>query len=144
MSTRQDLMTYLKSGFEDITIANGYSFDINKIFEWRDTPLNDGEFDSIIIFDTSEYFSEDTEDDHILDIQIVVVPDPGSDAITNLRSMIEDVLIFFKDNEDYIKANINVEVKFTGSEISIEHTKKKYFEGLMTFEISYHTDRWEI
>jgi hypothetical protein len=135
-------MTKLGVNFNNISIANGYTFDINgKVFEWRDVPLGDSEYDCIIYRDPRDYFFEDTETEHILEIEVVHIPSPGNSSPLTLRNRMNDILKAFQliEEEDDVEG-----AAYIGSDMQVEHDKKKYMGASMLFRIFYMTDRWEI
>jgi len=145
MSTiRQDIIDEIDTLLNAISIANGYSFDVDgKVFEWRDIPISEDDYPCIIFRDVRDYFSEDSESEHVLEIEIAVIPTPGSTSTAALRDMLQDVLTAFSALEE--SSNVDVSgSQYMGSEMEVEHLKKIYAGASMLFNVEYVTDRWEI
>lgn len=145
MSTvNQNIIAKLLINFGNISIANGYSFDINgHVYEWRETPPVDAELPLINIKDPAHRFvdSDENPNENELDIEIDFIAAPGDDSPADVRDKKQDIMNAFKliENESYITG-----AQYIDSELLVDHDKRKYAGSTMRFKIWYATDRWSL
>ncbi len=138
MSARQDIVTVLLGYMNNISIANGYSFDINSnVFEWRTGGLNDTEKPGLVLRDS---FSDTVEGDseHSLNIEIAIYAEGGTSPAT-IRAMMQDVLTAFQQIESSVEG-----AQFVSTEMEVDHQNKKEASAWLNFNVNYYTNRWEI
>ena len=142
MTTRQKIVDKIVGNLKDISIANGYSLDINDhVWEWRDTILSENEIPGIIIRDISDIISDQDEQEHTLIFEIVALASEGNNSTKIIRNLTQDVLTAFSliEKENYICG-----ANYLNSEMEVEQLKKRYAAILMSFSISYFEDIWSI
>lgn len=142
---RQQIIDIYDAKFKAITIANGYSSDLgNNVFEFREAPIADEELPALSYGDTSDDIGDEEVGNHNLDIDVEISA-AGSSSPAAMREMIQDALKAFKTTKDdsVLKALI-VGAAYLGSDMFIEHEKKKYMKARIKFGILYQTDDWEI
>ena len=138
MSVEQDIMTKVISNLNDISVANGYSADIDGVFEWRDSPLSQNYTRSIIVRDISEEILDDGQE-HLLTIEIIGIT-AGDNSPALIRSLKQDILTAF--------ALIKIESYVTGAtylntEKSIEKLDKRIAGIYMSFGVTFYTEIWK-
>ena len=95
MSIEQSICNNLSTALNDISIANGYSFDVGgNVFEWRDTDLKKTEVPGIIWRDHLNEFDPDGEESHKLYFHIIVVAS-GNTSPATIRNMVQDAMTAF-------------------------------------------------
>jgi hypothetical protein len=141
MSMQQTIITALLTNLGNISVANGYSFNISgHVFEWQDTDLAESETDAIEVRDISNYLSEGDEQEHDLTVQITLVC-AGNTSPANLRARIQDVLTAFALVENVSKVT---GARLLGVDVDTEKRKKRIMEAVFRFSITYYTEIWEI
>jgi len=139
MSIRQQIIDKLDTNFNLISIAEGYSFDIDgHVYEWRDLPLKDEELPAIIYRDPFDGTSDEDEQEHELTVEVVLFA-VGTASPTVVRVMIADILTNFKliTQEDFVTG-----ARHINNEMDVEHIKKRYAAAVLTFTINYYTEIW--
>lgn len=141
MSTRQDIVDQIDTNLKAISIANGYSFDINgNVFEWLVTPINESNLPAIIFRDTIDTIDPDDEGEHHLQVEVVLV-DRGNASVSSVRNKMQDILTAFRliGDEDFV-----IGANLIEAELEVDHIKKRYGAAYMLFNIDYETDLWVI
>jgi hypothetical protein len=139
---RQNIIDKIILNLKDISIANGYSLDIDDhVWEWRDTVLSENEVPGIIIRDTSDIIADQDEQEHQLSFEIVALASEGNNSTKKIRNLMQDILTAFGliEKESYVCG-----ANYLNSEMEVEHLKKRYAAALMTFTVSYYEDLWKI
>ena len=147
MSKRQDIIDSLNTLFGNISIANGYTFNIGSdVFEWRTTPLPDSKTKALNFWDDEETCEEEGNLLwHDLHIKVNLLCNEGADKAATLRARMQDVLTAFKGIlEDTDVIDTVKEAYYVGSTMDVEHADKKETAALMEFVIRYITPLWEI
>jgi len=145
MSKRQEIMDLVDAKFKTISIAKGFSSDLgNNVFEFRDSPIADEELPALSYGDISDDINDEETGNHNLNLDVEISA-TGSTSPAAMREMIQDVLTAFapKKADSALRALI-IGAAYLGSDMFIEHEKKKYMKSRITFEISYQTDDWDI
>jgi hypothetical protein len=142
MSTEQSIVTQALSNLGDISIANGYSFDVSgNVFEWQDSPLDDdSQCPGIIFRDVGDDTAEDDDQLHVLNCEILVV-DVGDNSPTSIRAKKQDVLtaMALLEQENYVER-----VEYHGSEKEVERMQKRMAVVTMRFGIAYYALEFQI
>lgn len=140
MTTEETIFNRVKALMQEISIANGYTFDLANVYDSRDIPLKDGEFPVVNIADESNLTDEEDEQLHHLRIAITL-EDVGDDSPATVRGKKQDILNAFQkiEQESYV-----VGAAFLGTESFTETITKKSTACQFLFEIDYYGERWEI
>jgi hypothetical protein len=141
MSVEQDIMTAVMTNMNNISIANGYTFDVgSNVFEWRDSPLNDGEFPAIIVKDVYNEVSEEDEKEHTLTVEIQLV-DSGNSSPASIRAKVQDILTAFYliIDEDFVAS-----ADFRSAEKAVEKADKRYSSAILTFFVYYYSEAFTL
>lgn len=146
MSIRQNIVDAIKTRLADISIANGYSFDMTaaKVTEWRDTPIQeDVDTHGIDIrdFQASRTSQDDDEQQWqlILELEFFEIGD-ASPAL--VRQRVQDITTTLStlDEEDFVQGAYLEDV-----EIDVARLKKRRISAvLITLIVHYYADEWEI
>jgi hypothetical protein len=145
MSTfEQNIMTQIISDLGNISIANGYSFDVgSNVFEWRDSPLvDDSELPGIIVRDPLNAVSDEDDHEHSLTLEVIIV-DAGDGSPASVRQKIQDVIIAVA----LIETDDNVEVEraeFVSAEKEVEKGTKRLTGARLTFNLVYYANSFII
>ena len=143
MSTvNQTIMAKIIANLKLINGTGGYSFNISgKVFDFRDTVVDDAELPVIIVRDPAHRMVDEDENLQELDVEIILIDTPGDTSPATLRDKRQDILNAFKliENETYV-----VGAAYVDSELQVEHAKKKYAGSVMRFTVLYATARWGI
>lgn len=142
MTVEQQIMAKALENFGNISIANGYSFDINgKVAEWRETPLDPkSELPFVILRDYDNLTSEEDEQERLLMLEVVIVAAGGS-APDAVRAMKQDAIkaANLLSGESFVAG-----VYFYRAQSFSEIDNKRLAGVLMDFGVQYFTDYGEI
>ena len=95
MSVEQDIMTQVLANFNNISIANGYSFDINgHVYEWRDSDIPESIIRAIVVRDIHEEIVDQDDQMHRLELEITAFA-YGNTGPALIRAMKQDILTAF-------------------------------------------------
>ena len=141
MSVEATIVAQIKSDMQDITIANGYSFDVTTVDEWRYSDVD--EETELPLIDIKDPLNEPYEGDelqHILTVEVSLVDEAGRTAAQH-RARVEDLItaIGLIENQSYIIGAISL-----GTERDSEKAKKRYFKTMVRYGVLYQVERWEI
>jgi len=139
MSVRQQIIDQLDTNFNLISVAEGYSFDINgHVYEWRDIPLKDEELPAINYRDVFDSIADEDEQEHELTVEVILFA-VGTASPAAVRAMIVDILTNFKliMQENFVSG-----ARHINNEMDVEHIKKRYAAAVLTFTITYYTEIW--
>ena len=146
MSIRQQIVDAIKARLSDISIANGYSFDMTaaKVTEWRDTPIQeDVDTHGIDIRDVQA--SRTSQDDDEQQWQLVTELEffeIGDLSPSQVRQKVQDVTTALStlDGEDFVQGAYLEDV-----EIDVARLKKRRISAvLITMIVHYYAEEWEI
>lgn len=131
-TTEQTIITQLLADLE--SVAPG------KVYEWRDTPLDDGESEVLNVRDHLNETAEDDEKYHILHVTLDYETN-GDSAPTTIRTKAQTIITEF--------AKIEQLEGVTGARlVSIEKEFQKhirrYARLTIETEIYYHKEIWEL
>ena len=140
MTTEEALFNRVLALMQEVTVANGYSFDIRNVYDSRDIPLDESELPMFNVFDESNITDEEDELKRNLRIAINF-EDVGDNSPAVNRSRKQDVLNAFKKIET--EANV-IGASFLGTETDIETKNKKSTAVQFLFNIEYQGERWTI
>lgn len=142
-TTNQTIMAKIIANLKLINGTGGYSFNISgKVFDFRDTVVDDAELPVIIVRDPAHRMIDDDENLQELDVEVVLIDTPGDTSPATLRDKRQDILTAFKLIEN--EKTYVVGAQYVDSELQIEHAKKKYAGSVMRFTVLYATARWSI
>ena len=146
MSIRQQIVDAIKARLSDISIANGYSFDMTaaKVTEWRDTPIQeDVDTHGIDIRDVQA--SRTSQDDDEQQWQLVTELEffeIGDLSPSQVRQKVQDITTALStlDEEDFVQGAYLEDV-----EIDVARLKKRRISAvLITLIVHYYAEEWEI
>ena len=138
--TRSELIQDVKDKLEEISTANGYSFDIGSyVYDWLASPLPVDVSTAIIIHDFSETVTGNNSTNHELKLQIVLVTRSSTDSMDDVRTKMQDVMNALAE----LRSQTLVWT-YDGSEIEVEFVKHKIAFAYIDFTVEYVTDPWVI
>lgn len=146
MSIRQQIVDAIKTRLGDISIANGYSFDMiaAKVTEWRDTPIQeDVDTHGIDIRDIQASRTSQDEDEQqwqlVTELEFFEIGDASPSLV---RQRVQDITTALSslDEEDFVQGAYLEDV-----EIDVARLKKRRITAvLITLIVHYYADEWEI
>jgi hypothetical protein len=145
MTKQQQIMDAIDAVLNNISIANGYSFDISgRVKEW---PVLQSVKDwTISYFDNSSEISEDESNGyfkHLLQLDIVLEGAAGLATLSSLREKMQDVLTALKSLRDDYPEYVD-SVNYIGHEKIVEQEQYRLAGAKMAFNIGYSTDYFKI
>ena len=140
MTKRQQIVDQIVTNLKNISIANGYSTDVN-IYEWRDTILPEEELPALIVRDIEDEAEDEGLISHQLKFEIEGIIQAGEQSVAKARDLLGDVVKNMYQN--YNTGEIK-NVAYTNSEIGIDHQKKITASFIAEFLIWYVSNRGEI
>ncbi len=140
MTKENQIITQVLALLNDITIANGYSFNVTSVVEWRDSDLAESELDAIEVRDVSNMPAEDDEQEHLLTIDITLIS-AGGTSPSDHRERVQDVIAAFSaiEEESFVTG-----AEFLGLERDAEKQKKRFMKTRITMGVIYNAERWNI
>ena len=136
MTTQTQIENAIDTAFKDISIANGYSFDMNsdRVFEHRAAEISKAW--AISHYDTEDEVNNENGIDHALSIEVVLTGKPATPA--ELRDKMQDIItaMFTIESESFIDY-INID----GSNKTFDHEEEKISEATFDFTVYYKCDR---
>lgn len=133
-------MAKIVENFQAISIANGYSFDVDtdRVFDFRAAPVDVTDF-SISVYDYDGEAEDEGSLQHSLNITAQIAGIFSS--IQDMREKMQDIIIAFAliENESYVDG-----AEFLGHEKTFEHENNKVGQGTLSFRVIYKTDFWKI
>jgi len=142
MTKEQDIFNFIFAEMLKISIANGFSFDIDgRVFDWRDSPFKVDELPAINVQDvTNEIVDADTRE-HTLTFSIAI-EDVGENAADSIRGKKQDIIAAFSN---IIGSGLAVHAFFLASETFSEKKLPFAVFTSIQFEVTYFAeDEWKI
>ncbi len=148
MSVRQNIITSVKSTFQNITILNGYNTDFGqKLYEWKHVDVASADMDCIILRDNQCLFVDPEEpDDNVqnrqwkkLTLQVIVVTS-GKTSSETLRRVVADIYKAIGTNPTWDGNAVRTEVD--GDEMELDQLNKIFGATIITVNITYVTEKW--
>lgn len=146
MSIRQQIVDAIKTRLGDISIANGYSFDMTtaKVTEWRDTPIQeDVDTHGVDIRDIQASRTSQDDDEQqwqlVTELEFFEIGDASPSLV---RQRVQDITTALStlDEEDFVQGAYLEDV-----EIDVARLKKRRISAvLITLIVHYYADEWEI
>ena len=146
MSIRQQIVDAIKARLGDISIANGYSFDMTtaKVTEWRDTPIQeDVDTHGVDIRDIQASRTSQDDDEQqwqlVTELEFFEIGDASPSLV---RQRVQDITTALStlDEEDFVQGAYLEDV-----EIDVARLKKRRTSAvLITVVVHYYADEWEI
>lgn len=144
---RQSIMECVVAEMKDISIANGYSFDIQdgentRVVEWRDEPIDlQTEDRGIIVRDPELKKMEETDIKRRLTVEIEFF-EVGNTSPAEIRQMEQDIITAMKN---VLRHGDVKNVEFFDSEMTVERAEKRISDSILTFYIDYYgNDEWTV
>jgi hypothetical protein len=140
-TVEQEIFDEIIDLLKDISIVNGYSFDLDeRVDEWRDIPYEDEMLPVVDVRDPGN--DSDDEDEDLRRYQIDVrLYDNGTTAPAKVREKAQDVLNAVKLLRDHTEVET---VEFLGSEKEIAKGAKTFSCITLRFVVLYHAEYFTI
>ena len=141
INKRQQICTAIDTALRTIQKSVGYETDLgNHVFEWRSTPLEEGELPALIWRDTDEPV-EDTIGAHlhrmVLEVELLAA---GNASPATLRKMIADVVTLIGANLTW--GGLAEDTKPQIETIAVDQESRRLAGASLKFEILYTTGRF--
>lgn len=141
MTIEQQIIDRVKELLANITTTNGYDYSPgNNVFEWHDGIYESEELPSLNVQAPENLPAEDSELERVLTLEIVIAAQ-SNDAPAQVRQMAQDVLSEIQklENEDFVNCLSAPQI-----ESDSEEKANTNFETMLTFQVNYYTERWQI
>jgi hypothetical protein len=145
MSKLQTIVDYCLAELREISVANGYNLNVDKVNEWREMPQANKEDRIGINFRDVEISSEplaDTGEMRTITVEVEGYVRKGQATPTEARKVIEDVLAAMGSIEVY--DDIVHDITLLDVSIEMEHNEKMDAVFVCRFGIEYLADRFEL
>jgi len=140
---RQQIVDAIKTRFEGITVANGYSFDID-VFKERKTQICHEELPALVFMDTGISEAEGSIGGFRWHLNILVwLSAEGGTSNDDIRKMLADV--YKAVGSDYTWGGLALyTMQPEGDEIFLDHEGNKITGAQVKLKIVYDAPPWEI
>lgn len=143
---RQQIIDYVKTELEKISITNGYYTNIgSNVFEWKANPFESNEIPGLEIRDLEENVLDETIKGnynlhtHVLNVEIKVICSEST-PITTVRKMIIDVYKVISQNLSWKDEAIYTYL--IGNKIDVDQQGKFIGSATINIQIHYRTTAW--
>lgn len=138
----QTIVTQALANLNDISIANGYSFNVSgNVFEWKASLFE--EVDDLPAINLEDYGDKIADnDDQLHGLKLYVqIADVGDNSPASIRQKKQDVLtaLSLLANENYVAS-----VEYNGSEKESQKFARRMTQVSMFFTIWYYAPDYEI
>ena len=125
---------------QGITQANGFTWDVNQVLDWPDTPFAEGDEDTIAVRDIESTISEDDEGQRAVRYEVMLFVS-GDDAPNQLRDKTGDIVRAFSDieQESFVSGG-----SFEDRDYFVERDIARVGLSIMVFRVDYYAGEWTI